>query len=191
MSPMNLVNRTRMPRAERARHRAPARPVGARSLLLAALAATAMAGARADDTPAAATDADAFNRRAAICAAALEVDQLALVARARAGTPGLRPELLRITQLGFTYVGTAYLRGLRNPAGDQMLRAARIEAQSWGAARHAATVGECRTEAEALLKQASSLEQWFVLKRANARVDKFLAVPTVAAASNPASSASR
>jgi hypothetical protein len=143
------------------------------------------AGSAAAQGTAAADPDEAFYQRAATCAAAMQVDQLALVARIRAGAPDLRPELLRLTQLGFAYVGTAYLKGLRDPRGDQMLKAAQAEQKSWPAARHAALVSECRVEAEKVYGDASSMEQWFVDKKAGKRVDKFLAD------SNPAASAGR
>ncbi|MET0383066.1 MAG: hypothetical protein ABW032_06545 [Burkholderiaceae bacterium] len=132
---------------------------------------------------------EVFYQRAATCAAALEVDQLALVARSLAGATGLRPDMIQVTQLGFTYVGTAYLRGLRNPRADQMLNAARAEQKGWKAARHAQVASECRAEADALYKNATSLEQWMVTKRATSRVDKFRAGRGRAAAAAAGSAA--
>ncbi|MEP6505956.1 MAG: hypothetical protein ABJD97_21660 [Betaproteobacteria bacterium] len=132
-------------------------------------------------------DADeAFYQRAAACAAAMQFDQLALVAKARGGTPGLRPELLTLTRLGFAYVGTAYLKGLRDPRGSDMLKAATAEQKGWPAARHAALVAECRVEAQKVYEDAGSMSRWLVDKKAVKRVDKFLAVPAA-----PASAASR
>ena len=100
--------------------------------------------------PAAASDADdeAFYQRASNCAAAMQVDQFALVAKARAGATDVRPELLQLTKLGFAYVGEAYLKGLRDPRGSDMLKAATAEQKDWPAARHAALVAQCRVEAQ-------------------------------------------
>ncbi len=131
---------------------------------------------------------EAFYQRAADCAAALQVDQFALVARARAGTPGLRPELVEITKLGFAYVGTAYLRGLRDPRGSDMLKAASAEQKSWPAARHEAMVGQCRVEARKVYNDANSMERWLVDGKAAKRVDRFLSAPASASAAAPSAS---
>jgi hypothetical protein len=170
-----------MIRMNKARAR-PAVPFSSsRPRVLCALAvALASFGAAAQAQPA---DPDeAFYQRAAECAAAMQVDQLALVARALGGTPGLRPEILRLTQLGFAYVGTAYEKGLRDPRGSQMLKAATAEQKGWPEARHKALVAECRVEAEKVYEHASSVEQWFVDKKANKRVDRFLSMPAPASA---------
>jgi hypothetical protein len=138
--------------------------------------------------PAAASsdDDEAFFQRAATCAAALQFDQLALVARARAGATDVRPELLHLTKLGFAYVGTAYLHGLRDPRGSDMLKAATAEQKSWPAARHAALVSECRVEAQKVYDNAGGMWQWAVDKKAAKRVERFLSAPVA-----PASAASR
>ena len=146
-----------------------------------ALAGCALAGA------AAASDAEdeAFYQRASTCAAAMQVDQFALVARARAGETDLRPKLFDLTKLGFAYVGEAYLKGLRDPRGSDMLKAATAEQKDWPAARHAALVAECRVEAQKVYDNAG-LWRWPIDNKANKRVDRFLSMPAL-----PASSASR
>ena len=146
-----------------------------------ALAGCALAGA------AAASDAEdeAFYRRASTCAAAMQIDQFALVARARAGETDLRPQLFELTKLGFAYVGEAYLKGLRDPRGSDMLKAATAEQKDWPAARHAALVAECRVEARKVYDNAG-LWRWPIDNKANKRVDRFLSMPAL-----PASSASR
>ena len=146
-----------------------------------ALAGCALAGA------AAASDAEdeAFYQRASTCAAAMQVDQFALVARARAGETDLRPQLVELTKLGFAYVGEAYLKGLRDPRGSDMLKAASAEQKDWPAARHAALVAECRVEARRVYDNAG-LWKWPIDNKANKRVDRFLSMPAL-----PASSASR
>ena len=146
-----------------------------------ALAGCALAGT------AAASDADneAFYQRASTCAAAMQFDQFALVARARAGETDLRPQLVELTKLGFAYVGEAYLKGLRDPRGSDMLKAATAEQKNWPAARHAALVAECRAEAQKVYDNAG-LWKWPIDSKANKRVDRFLSMPAL-----PASSASR
>ncbi len=151
------------------------------------MAALALVALAASGAAHAADDADeAFYQRAADCAAAMQFDQLALVAQALSGTPGLRPELLTLTKLGFAYVGTAYLKGLRDPRGGDMLKAATAEQKGWPAARHTALVAQCRVEAQKVYDDATSMEKWLVDKKANKRVDRFLSMPAP-----PASGASR
>jgi len=151
-----------------------------RRLALAAFAAV-LAG------PAAATSAEdeAFYQRTSTCAAALQVDQFALVARARAGATDVRPALLQITKLGFAYVGEAYLKGLRDPRATDMLKAASAEQKNWPEARHVALVAQCRAEAQKVYDDAG-LWQMALDRMANKRVNRFLSMPPL-----PASSASR
>ena len=137
--------------------------------------------------PALASDVDdeAFYQRASNCAAALQFDQLALVARARAGDRSVRPQLLELTRLGFAYVGEAYLKGLRDPRGSNMLKAATAEQKDWPEARHKAMVAACRVEAQKVYDDAG-MWQWAVDNKANKRVDRFLSMPPL-----PASTASK
>ena len=145
-----------------------------------ALAVVAVAGqARAAD------ENEAFYQRASTCAAAMQFDQLALVQRTLQGEQGLRPQLLDITRLGFAYVGEAYLKGLRDPRGGDMLKAATAEQKDWPVAKHKALVAQCRVEAQKVYDEAG-MWQWAVDNKAKKRVDRFLSMPAV-----PASSASR
>ena len=148
------------------------------------LAGCALAGT------AAASDADdeAFYQRASTCAAAMQFDQLALVAKARSGATDVRPELLHLTKLGFAYVGEAYLKGLRDPRGSDMLKAATAEQKNWPAARHTALVAECRVEAQKVYDNAG-MWRWPIDNKANKRVDRFLSMPPLPASA--ASAASR
>ena len=149
--------------------------------MLALLGGLAAQPARADD----AAD-EAFYRRASQCAAALQVDQFALVARARSGEKeAVRPALFEITRLGFAYVGEAYLKGLRDPRGSDMLKAAMAEQKDWPAARHKALVAECRVEAQKVYDD-SGMWKMLVDNKARKRVERFLSMPPL-----PASGASR
>jgi hypothetical protein len=154
------------------------------------LAATTLALlAAALATPAAATDADdeAFYQRASTCAAAMQFDQFALVARARSGDTSVRPALFDLTKLGFAYVGEAYLKGLRDPRGSDMLKAATAAQKDWPAARHAALVAECRVEAQKVYDN-SGMWRMLVDNKANKRVDRFLSMPPLSAASGASAS---
>ena len=148
-------------------------------LAIAALAAVVAAPALADNA-----EDEAFYQRASDCAAAMQYDQLALVAKARAGDKTVRPQLFELTRLGFAYVGEAYLKGLRDPRGGNMLKAATAEQKDWPEARHKALVAECRVEAQKVYDNAG-FWQWAVDNKANKRVDRFLSMPPL-----PASSAS-
>ena len=155
-----------------------------------ALAATTLALIAA---PAAASGADdeAFYQRASACAAAMQFDQLALVARARMGDKTVRPALFELTKLGFAYVGEAYLKGLRDPRGTEMLKAETAAQKDWPAARHAALVKQCRVEAQRVYDD-SGLWKMLVDNKANKRVDRFLSMPPLPASSpSSASPASR
>jgi len=131
----------------------------------------------------------AFFVRAAACDAALEIDQFAAVDHARREQPGARAAAVQVTALAFTYAGVAYKRGLRKEEADRLLAAARLEQRGWPAARHAALVGECRREAQALLDDSTGVEKWLVNNRATARVDKLIAAATARAASAAAATA--
>jgi hypothetical protein len=151
------------------------------SRLRGGVALALLAGALAGPAVASSDEDEAFYQRAATCAAALQFDQLALVARARAGATDVRPELLHLTKLGFAYVGTAYLHGLRDPRGSDMLKAATAEQKGWPAARHVALANECRAEAQKVYDNAGGMWQWAVDKKAAKRVDRFLSAPAAAA----------
>ncbi len=145
-----------------------------RAAMAIACALAAPLAARAQTVP---DNDEAFYQRAAVCAAAMEVDQLALVMRVRAGDAAARAPLVDITRLGFSYVGEAYLRGMRNPRADDMLKAERIEVRTWDDARREKTVGECRVEAQAIYDSANALTQSLLMNRVNKRVDKFISSP--------------
>ncbi len=149
-------------------------------LALAALAAAVAAPALASDA-----DDEAFYQRASDCAAAMQYDQLALVGRARAGDKTVRPQLFELTRLGFAYVGEAYLKGLRDPRGGNMLKAATAEQKDWPEARHKALVAACRGEAQKVYDNAG-FWRWAIDNKANKRVDRFLSMAPL-----PASSASK
>ena len=147
---------------------------------LALLGGLAAGPARAEDA-----EDEAFYQRASECTAAMQVDQLALVARARQGEPNLRPALFEVTRLGFSYAGQAWLKGLRDPRATDMLKAATAQQKDWPVARHKALVDECRVEAQKLYDN-SGMWKMLVDKKAGKRVDRFLSMPPL-----PASAASK
>jgi hypothetical protein len=152
--------------------------VSRRCALRAALFAVAITLA---GSAAAAPDSDdeAFYQRAASCVAAMQVDQYSLVGKVRGGATELRPELLLLTKLGFAYVGEAYLKGLRDPRGADMVKAATADQKDWPEARHKALVAQCRAEAQKLYDNAG-IWKWAVDNKAKKRVDRFVAAPASA-----------
>ena len=78
------------------------------------------------------------------------------------------------TELGFTYIGVAYKKGLRNPQADQMLADSE---KRWGLLSKAAQQSRlltCTASAQKLMKDLSGFERYLIKNRAQARVDKVL-----------------
>ena len=77
--------------------------------------------------------------------------------------------ILSDTELGFTYIGVAYKKGLRNPQADSEKR--------WGLLSKAAQqsrLATCTASAQKLMKDLSGVERYLIKNRAQARVDKLL-----------------
>ena len=151
-----------------------------RGLLIAALAALAWSASGLAG-PARASEAEAgdeaFHRRASVCAAVLKRDVLALKDRFLRGETAVRGEIQRLTEQSFTFVGTAYKRGLRNPRADQLLdEAERVQQRQSPALLRGLSV-ECQAEGAKLLSGANPIERALVRNRARARVDQLLAPP--------------
>lgn len=82
--------------------------------------------------------------------------------------------ILSDTELGFTYIGVAYKKGLRNPQADQMLADSE---KRWGLLSKAAQQSRlltCTASAQKLMKDLSGVERYLIKNRAQARVDKVL-----------------
>lgn len=142
----------------------------AQSLLL-TLACSAVPAARAQTTEA---DA-AFFRHAAACVAVLERDAKAMAGRYQAGDRALKSSLVKLTEQGFSFIGKAYLRGLRKEQADQLTNEARESQDAMPPAALQKLSADCQAEGAALYGKASALEQAVVSNRAKARVEKLLA----------------
>lgn len=116
-------------------------------------------------------------RQASACVAVMKQDVVNLANRSRAGTPNLRPEMLRLTELGFAFIGTAYKSGLRNPQADQLLEEAEAAQKRQSPESLKQLSAQCQAEGSKLLKDSNVLERALVSNRARARVDKLLAPP--------------
>lgn len=119
----------------------------------------------------------AAHKHASACVAVLKREALLLTARHKAGHPETRPEIVKLTELGFTFIGTAYKGGLRKPLADQLLEEAeKAQKQASPEALHQ-LLGECQVEGAKLLREANFIERGLVGNRAAARVEKMLATP--------------
>jgi hypothetical protein len=144
--------------------------LAAQSLLL-AFACAGMPAARAQTTEA---DA-AFFRHAAACVAVLERDAKAMAGRYQAGDRSVKPGLVKLTEQGFSFIGKAYLRGLRKEEADQLTNEARESQKDMSPAALQKLSTDCQAEGATLYGKASALEQAVVSNRAKARVEKLLA----------------
>lgn len=114
-------------------------------------------------------------QQASACVAVLKADVLVLRDRHWAGTPGLKPEMKRLTEQGFAFIGDAYKQGLREPLADRLLEEAEAAQKRASPESLRALSQSCRADGARLLKQANVLERLLVGNRAEARVDKLLA----------------
>jgi hypothetical protein len=130
----------------------------------------------------------AFFQQAARCTAVLKTQVTSMQARSAKGEANLRPEMVRLAELSFAFVGRAYLRGLRKPLADQLLSAAEMQQRSLSAPALAALSAECQAQGAQVLNDANFVERALVRNRAAARVDKLLAPePAADAMREPAS----
>lgn len=121
-------------------------------------------------------EADAvFFERAASCVAVLERDAVALAGRYQAGERGVKPALVKLTEQGFSFIGRAYLRGLRKEEADRLTGQAKQAQKTLPAEALAQLSAACQAEGARLYAEAGSLERMLVSNRAKARVDKLLA----------------
>lgn len=116
-------------------------------------------------------------KHASACVAVLKREALLLTARYKAGHTETRPEIVKLTELGFTFIGTAYKSGLRNPLADQLLDEAEQAQKHASPEALRQLLGECQGEGARLLREANFLERALLSNRASARVDKMLAPP--------------
>jgi hypothetical protein len=129
------------------------------ALLLAACAATAGAG----PTP----------ERAAACVAALKVRADALALRLRAGDAKVQPELTKLLEHGYAFIGDAYLNGHRDEkAAKARLKAAQDAQAALSEAQLAERQAGCQTEASKMLANTAAFNRMLIANAARARIDK-------------------
>lgn len=113
-------------------------------------------------------------RHASQCVAVMKQDAAALAERYRAGATSVRPEVVRLTEAGFAFIGTAYKAGLRNPQADQLLDEAEAVLKGQPAATLKQLSADCQVEGARLLRDSNMLERALVANRVKSRVDKLL-----------------
>ena len=114
-------------------------------------------------------------QHASACVAVLKREALVLTARYKAGQIETRPEIVKLTELGVTFIGTAYKRGLREPQADQLLDEAEKAQTHASPEALRQLLGECQLEGAKLLREANFVERALVGNRAASRVEKMLA----------------
>lgn len=117
------------------------------------------------------------HRHASACVAVLKREALVLTARYKAGHTETRPEIVRLTEHGFVFIGTAYKNGLRKAQADALLEEAEQAQKQASPEALRQLLGECQTEGAQLLRDANFIERGLIGNRAAARVDKMLAPP--------------
>jgi hypothetical protein len=128
--------------------------------------------------PARADEADeAYYRRASACTAVLKREVVALRDRFLRGDAAVRPEIQRLTEQSFTFVGIAYKRGLRNPQADRLLDEAEAAQQRQPATTLRQLFNDCQAEGAKLFSGSNAIERALVRNRAKARVDQLLTPP--------------
>lgn len=120
---------------------------------------------------------EVFYRRASACVAVMKRDVVSLKQRLLAGAPQLRPQMVKLTELGFTFIGTAYKRGLRKEQADALLAEAETAQKTQPAEGLKKLSTDCQAEGSRLLAKANVIERALVSNRAKARVDDLLAPP--------------
>jgi hypothetical protein len=123
----------------------------------------------------AADDDATLNHRAASCVAVLEHDAQALARRYQAGDKAVRPGLVRLTEQGFTFIGKAYLRGLRKAEADRLVAEAVALHKTLSADALQQLSSGCQAEGAKLFTESNMLERALVSNRAKARVETLLA----------------
>lgn len=114
-------------------------------------------------------------RRASACVAVMKQDVVLLAERFRAGDSAVRPDMLRLTEWGFSFIGTAYKSGLRKQQADQLLADAEKAQKRQSPEVLRSLSSGCQAEGAKLLRDSNFVERALVSNRAKARVDALLA----------------
>ena len=110
------------------------------------------------------------HEHSAACVAALKTKAAALTELYRGGDDGVKDDLLRYTEAGYAFIGTAYEDGLRKAEADRLLTAAEENQKSMPSAQLETLTAACLAEGSKLLSDANAAERAIVKAAARSRV---------------------
>jgi hypothetical protein len=114
----------------------------------------------------------AFFMEASDCTAALKARVEERVAQPK--SDARNKAILSDTEMGFSFIGVAYKKGLRKPEADQMLAASEKKWATLSKTEQQGRLTTCSAKGQQLLKDLSGFERYIIKNRAQARVDKLL-----------------
>ena len=111
--------------------------------------------------------------RAAACVAALKVRADMLAQRLQSGDANVQPELTRLIEHGYAFIGDAYLNGHRDEkAAKARLKAAQEAQAGLSEAELTQRQGGCQAEAMKMLSETGSFNRMLIASAARARIAK-------------------
>ena len=113
-------------------------------------------------------------QQASACVAVLKADVTQLRDQVWAGQSGQQTQMVKLTEQGFAFIGTAYKQGLREPLADELLNQAEAATERLPAAERQALSQRCQAQGATLMREANPIERLLVSNRAKARVEKLL-----------------
>lgn len=123
--------------------------------------------------PAGASTAGPTPERAASCVAALKVRADALTLRFQAGDAKVQPELAKMLEYGYVFIGDAYLNGHRDEkAAKARLKAAQEAQSALPEAQLKQRQVECQAEATKMLAETAAFNRMLITNAARARIAK-------------------
>ena len=120
----------------------------------------------------AAWGAPASAGHAAACVAALKGREATLTETLKAGGAGVEPELLRVVQSGYAFVGRQYLAGLGEAEARQLLASAEQAFKALSPDSRKLRQAQCLQEGDRLYAQASGLERSLITTAAQRRIKR-------------------
>jgi len=111
--------------------------------------------------------------RAASCVAALKVRADALTQRLQAGDTKVQPELAKMLEYGYVFIGDAYMNGHRDErAAKARLKAAQEAQADLSEAQLTQRQAGCQAEATKMLAETAAFNRMLIANAARARIAK-------------------
>jgi len=111
--------------------------------------------------------------RAASCVAALKVRADALTQRLQAGDAKVQPELAKVLEYGYVFIGDAYMNGHRDEqAAKARLKAAQEAQAGLSEAQLTQRQAGCQAEATKMLAETAAFNRMLIANAARARIAK-------------------